>query len=98
MFLFPSFFEGFGLVLLEAMACGLPLLASDATGAPDFLDSENGKVLPAGNIEAWTEALRDISDQRDKIPQMKIAARNHALQYPWKRYREAVSNSVAPYC
>ena len=37
-FVFPSFFEGFGLVLLEAMACGLPAIASEATAGPDIYD------------------------------------------------------------
>jgi glycosyltransferase involved in cell wall biosynthesis len=97
-FLFPSFFEGFALVLLEAMACGLPLLASDATGAPDIIEVDNGKVLPAGNIEVWTEALRELSAKRDNVPQMKKAAREKALQCTWHMYRTAVSDAVASFC
>jgi len=96
-FLFPSFFEGFGLVLLEAMACGLPLLASDGTGAANIVDSENGKVLPAGDIEAWIEALRQISASRENLPRMQKAAREKALQCNWENYRQAVSAAVAIY-
>lgn len=97
-FVFPSFFEGFGLVLLEAMACGLPAIASDATAAPDLLDETTGRVLPAGDVEVWTEALRDLSAKRDDVPQMKRAAREKACQCTWYRYRKAVSNAVAAYC
>ena len=96
-FLFPSFFEGFALVLLEAMACGLPLLASDATVAPDIVDAGNGRVLPAANIEAWTEGLRQISASRENVPRMQKAAREKALQCNWENYRQAVSAAVAIY-
>src|SRR5438067_5309712 len=50
-FVFPSFFEGFALVLLEAMACGLPVVASDASGATDIIDEQTGKLLPPGDVE-----------------------------------------------
>ena len=97
-FLFPSFFEGFALVLLEAMACGLPLLASDAGGAADIVEIDNGKVISPGDVEAWTEALREISAKRDDIPRLKKAAREKACQCTWDRYRKAVSNAVVAYC
>src|SRR5438045_3919459 len=67
-FVFPSYFEGFGLVLLEAMACGLPLLASECTAAPDFLTNNSGSVVPAGNVDAWIEGLRTMSANRDRLP------------------------------
>lgn len=97
-FVFPSFFEGFGLVLLEAMACGLPVLASEATAAPDIVDGTVGKVIPAGDVNQWSENLREICVRRDELPQMKKAARRKACGFTWKSYREAVSVAVKPFC
>jgi glycosyltransferase involved in cell wall biosynthesis len=97
-FVFPSFFEGFALVLLEAMACGLPVLASDATGAPDLLDDATGRVLPAGDVDQWVEVLREIARQRDELPALRKAARRKACQCTWEQYREAVSTAVEPFC
>jgi alpha-maltose-1-phosphate synthase len=93
-FVFPSFFEGFGLVLLEAMACGLPVLASERTAAPDFVTAENGSVVPAGDVEAWISALVTAAENRDRLPVMKSAAREAAVEHSWSRYRQAVSNAV----
>ena len=93
-FVFPSYFEGFGLVLLEAMACGLPLLASECTAAPDFLTNNSGSVVPAGNVDAWIEGLRTMSANRDRLPSMRDAARKVAVENSWKRYRQAVSAGV----
>ena len=93
-FVFPSYFEGFGLVLLEAMACGLPLLASECTAAIDFLTPECGSIVPAGDLDAWVEALRFTSANRERLPVMKEAARQVAIKNTWKRYRQAVSAGV----
>jgi glycosyltransferase involved in cell wall biosynthesis len=98
-FVFPSFFEGFGLVLLEAMACGLPFIASDSSGAgPDLAHTGAGYIVPTGDCEALLATLQKISNRRDSLPQMRIAARAKACKCSWKRYREAVSNAVAPFC
>jgi starch synthase len=96
-FVFPSFFEGFGLVLLEAMACGLAILASDATAAPDIIDDKVGRIVPS-NMEQWIEALREIARIRDRLPEMKKAARERATGRTWQKYREAVSAAVKPFC
>jgi glycosyltransferase involved in cell wall biosynthesis len=84
----------FGLVLLEAMACGLPVLSSECTAAPDILTKESGSIVPAGNLDAWVEALRLIGANRDHLPPMKDAERTVAVGNSWKRYRQAVSTAV----
>jgi len=96
-FVFPSFFEGFGFVLLEAMACGLPVIASERTAAPDMVDASTGTIVSAGNVDAWVEALRSAASSRDRLPVMKKTAREKAIQHSWSGYRHAVSTAVASF-
>jgi glycosyltransferase involved in cell wall biosynthesis len=96
-FVFPSFFEGFGLVLLEAMACGLPAIASDRSAGPDILDDSCGRVVAAGDLEQLVEMLRWFGTHRNQLPEMKRAARAKAETFTWKKYRTAVSEAVGPY-
>ncbi len=97
-FVFPSFFEGLGLVLLEAMACGLPFIASESSGAgPELTKDGAGQILPTGDIDALVHAFRTISDERDRLGKMKTAARKIAESCRWEKYRKAVSAAVAPY-
>lgn len=55
-FLYPSVFEGFGLPVLEAMACGTPVIVSDASSLPEVAGDAGLKVSPR-DIEAWVSAL-----------------------------------------
>lgn len=58
---FPStWVETFGLVPVEAMAAGLPLLVSDIGDVPSFPDVDGGFVLPPGDVRAWTQALEAV--------------------------------------
>jgi starch synthase len=97
-FVFPSFFEGFALVIGEALASGLPVLASQASGAADIIDDTCGRIFPAGNIDALVDELRAFSDHRERVPQMKQAARLAAEKLGWENYRAAVSAAVEPFC
>lgn len=96
-FVFPSYFEGFGLVLLEAMACGLPAIASDATAGPDVLTETSGRVVPRGELEPLVEALRWFGSHRDGVAAMAAAARIEAERWTWEDYRRSVSSAVAPF-
>jgi starch synthase len=61
---FPSRNEGFPVAPVEAMACGLPVVAADAPGVVDILgiDEAVGTVVPAGDAEAFTQALGSLLD------------------------------------
>jgi glycosyltransferase involved in cell wall biosynthesis len=93
-FVFPSFFDGFGLVILEAMACGLPVIATDASAGPDVVDEHSGQVLPAGSLDALVEALRWFGAHRDRLPEMKRGARKRAQEFTWERYRAGLLTAV----
>jgi glycosyltransferase involved in cell wall biosynthesis len=57
----PSEYEAFGLVLLEAMAAQVPIVASAVGGVPEVLENGRcGRLVPYGDVEAWTRALSEI--------------------------------------
>ncbi|MBF0424960.1 MAG: glycosyltransferase family 4 protein [Magnetococcales bacterium] len=93
-FVFPSFFEGFGLVVTEAMACGLPALCSDATCGPDILDESCGRVFPSGDIDALVDHLLWFANHREQLPTMRLAARRRAEHHSWKKYRQSLQAAV----
>jgi glycosyltransferase involved in cell wall biosynthesis len=76
LFVFPSVSEGLAEVVLEAMASGLPVVASDLSGANDCLKhGEEGLVVPARNAEAMAEAILWCYEHRDESRAMGKAAR-----------------------
>jgi glycosyltransferase involved in cell wall biosynthesis len=93
-FVFPSFFEGFGLVLLEAMACGLPAIASNATAGADVLTEASGRLLPVGDLDGLVDALRWFDQNRSRLPVMGHAARKRAEECTWERYRRSVTEAT----
>ncbi|MGB0721600.1 MAG: glycosyltransferase family 4 protein [Gammaproteobacteria bacterium] len=71
MVLYPSFREGFGLVAAEAMACGLPVVASDNSSLPEVVDHGLGGFLcETGSVEAHLNALMTLADSPARLRDM----------------------------
>jgi glycosyltransferase involved in cell wall biosynthesis len=94
-FVFPSFAEGFGLVLLEAMACGLPAIASEATIGPEIITADSGFIIPTGDLDRLVELLRWFERHRDQLPVMGRQAREQAARWTWSNYRSLVTRAVS---
>jgi len=83
----PSFHEGFGLVLLEALAAGLPVISTDATAAPDLIThGVEGFIVPVGDVDALGEVMKRFVDSPKDLAWMAQAARLCAEQHSWDAY------------
>ena len=75
-FVFPTESEAFGISLIEAMACGLPVIASNVGGIQDILiDRTNGTAVEPGNFDQLLSALKQLADSPEKRRDLGTAAR-----------------------
>jgi alpha-maltose-1-phosphate synthase len=93
-FVFPSFAEGLALVLLEAMACGLPVIASESSGASEVVTAGCGFVVPPGDRDQLVELLTWFDQHRDELTAMGREARSQAAACTWTNYRNLVRGAV----
>lgn len=87
-FVMPSLSDGFGMVVTQAMACGLPVIVSSMTGAADLItEGSNGFVFPSRNIDVLKEKLLFLYRNRDVCREMGEGARlTVATAHTWDHY------------
>ncbi len=98
-FVFPSVYEGFGLPVLEAMACGTPVVVSDASSLPEVV-GEAGMCIPPHDVGAWREALGRAARDADWRASARIRGMARAAMFTWQHtaaetvacYRRALNN------
>lgn len=84
LFVFPSLYEGFGLPVLEAMACGTPVICSDASSLPEVAGDAALLVDPL-DVEGWTQAMGQALN--DEQLRRRLVARGlaQARRFSWER-------------
>jgi len=84
----PSLFEGFGLVILEAMAQGTVAITTEHTAGPDVIESGNdGFIVPIRSAAAIAEKLELLRSDPERLMAMKVAAKAKAQSLEWESYR-----------
>lgn len=100
----PSYYESFGLVALEAMACGTPVVAARVGGLPSLVkDGENGYLVPWHCPEPFAERLEVLLTHNDLRDQMGQAAYRFAKEMSWEAvarrfvslYEDLISKGIA---
>lgn len=82
-FALPSLAEGFGLPVLEAMACGTPVICSDNTALPEVA-GDAAKLVAAREVEAWTEAIDSVLRDTDLRRRMSSSGLKRAAEFSWE--------------
>ena len=87
-FIYPSRYEGFGLPLLEAMACGAPVIASRAASIPEVVGGA-GRLLDPDDVDGFSTAVTDVLEQPHVANAMREQSRRRAARFTWRRTAEA---------
>jgi glycosyltransferase involved in cell wall biosynthesis len=90
----PSVTETFGNVTLEAMACGLPVVAAKATGSQSLVeDKVSGRLILPGAINQFADVLQTYCTDRELRAKHGVAGEQRSLNYSWDAINQTVADT-----
>jgi D-inositol-3-phosphate glycosyltransferase len=82
----PSYSESFGLVAIEAQACGVPVIATNVGGLKTTVaDNKSGLLVNGHDPRTWAQVLAQLSLVDAELKKLQIGARQHALNFSWDK-------------
>ena len=93
-FVLPSYLDSWGMVVLEAMASGLPVIVSENTGAKDAVTNDCGFVIPIDDAAALADKVLYFYNNREEIERMGRNASKEAQKYTWDNYYKQVGDFI----
>lgn len=94
--LFPTLFDGFGLVLTEALSQGLPVITTLHSGAPECIrDGVEGFIVPIRSSEAIAQCLHKLATDSDLLAAMRLACLSRAAELSWAMYEHRLCHVVS---
>lgn len=92
---FPSLFDGFGMVITEAMSQGTPVIASERSAGPDLIQhGENGWLIKAGSPPSLRKIIEELLENPASIEKVGRASTESARQRPWEKYGEEMAQCI----
>lgn len=93
-YVMPSLYEGFGLTLLEAMACGVPVIASNTTALPEVI-GDAGILIDPHNVDEIGQAILTIIEDSALREDLIRRGFERVKQYPWEKTAESIWTSIS---
>lgn len=92
---FPSLFDGFGLVITEAMAQGTPVIATERSAGPDLIQhGKNGWLVDSSSTESLRKVIEELLECPELIAKAGIEAIKTARERPWEAYEKELVATV----
>lgn len=84
---FPSLYEGFGLPVVEAMACGCPVITSNTSSLPEII-GDAGIIVDPQDIDGLEEAMREVLTNQDLQEELRRRGIKQASRFSWEKTAE----------